>query len=271
MKKKYIIIGILTIIIFTTIIIFITKIKTKEIKQTNQNNEQKQEIIEEKCEMISTPLMTQKKENEHLIYDSKGPITEEKIKTIIDNQLHFLFYKKSYREITNEDLFYRALAALKNKNEFTKEQLNEGLEKTVLKNLKLRHESHYTESGYNYIYEDGIYKLDDSKYKKIDGYNESPIYGEVQSFNENYGIYTINIKYLWIAGNYAPSSILYKNRYDSIKKINRIQIPKNTKCQSKWIKENFNKYKEDLPTYTYSFKEINSDIYLVDYYITDTN
>lgn len=289
MKKNYIIIGILTLlIIILTILILKTKKRTNNIEQVNNNldteikEEVKQEIEEEskeeskeeeKCEAIDTPLMSKTGENGYPIFDSKGPITEEKLKEIIDNQLSFIIYKNNYQEITNKDIFYRALIASKMFSEetFTKEQLNEGLEKTVLSNLKLKHESHYTETGYNYIYENGIYTLDDSNYEHVDAYDEHPIYGEVQSLEENNGIYKINIKYLWVAGNYEPTSNLYKNRYDSRKKINKIQMPNNVKCYSKWLKENFKKYEKDLPTYTYSFKEVNNHIYLVDFYITDNN
>lgn len=283
MKKNYIIIGILTLlIIILTILIFKSKNKTNNIEQVNNNlnteikeevKQETEESKEEKCEAIDNPLLSKKGDNGYPIYDSNGPITEEKLKEIIDNQLSFIIYKNNYQEITNKDLFYEALFAKQNISEktFTKDQLNEGLEKTVLSNLKLRHESHYSDTGYNYIYENGIYTIDDSNYVHIDAYDEHPIYGEVQSLEENNGIYKINIKYLWVAGNYEPTSNLYRNRYDSRKKINKIQIPNNNKCYLKWIKENFSKYENDLPTYTYSFKEINNHIYLVDFYITENN
>ncbi len=208
MKKNYIIIGILTLlIIILTILILKTKKRTNNIEQVNNNlnteikEEVKQEIEEEpkeeeKCEAIDTPLMSKTGENGYPIFDSKGPITEEKLKEIIDNQLSFIIYKNNYQEITNKDIFYRALIASKMFSEetFTKEQLNEGLEKTVLSNLKLRHESHYSDTGYNYIYENGTYTLDDSNYEHVDAYDEHPIYGEVQSVEENNGIYKINRK-----------------------------------------------------------------------------
>ena len=265
MKKNYIIIGILTLlIIILTILIFKSKNKTNNIEQVNNNlnteikEEVKQEIEEEskeeeKCEAIDNPLLSKKGDNGYPIYDSNGPITEEKLKEIIDNQLSFIIYKNNYQEITNKDLFYEALFAKQNISEetFTKDQLNEGLEKTVLSNLKLRHESHYSDTGYNYIYENGIYTIDDSNYVHVDAYDEHPIYGEVQSLVENNGIYKINIKYLWVAGNYEPTTTLYRNRYDARKKINKIQMPNNDKCYLKWIKENFSKYEKDLPTYTY--------------------
>ena len=278
--KKYIIIGISTLLILITSILFLKprKINKPIIEPTNSNinNELKEEVNQEEpqkeiCEEIANPLLTKSQKDGYPIYDSNGPITEEKLKEIIDNQLSFIIYKNNYQEITNKDLFYEALFAKQNISEetFTKDQLNEGLEKTVLSNLKLRHESHYSDIGYSYIYENGIYKIDDSNYVHVDAYDERPIYGEVQSLEENNGIYNINIKYLWIAGNYEPSTTLYRNRYDANKKINKIQMPSNVKCYSKWLKENFKNYTNELPTYTYSFKEVNNHIYLVDFEIID--
>ena len=281
MKRNYIITGIILLIIFSAPIITY-KPKSQKIKQVNNNldteikeevKKEIEEIQEQICEEINSPLLSAKSEEEYHNYDSTGPITEEKVKEIIDKQLSFLIYKNNYQEIINKDLFNEALAdkSLFQKKSFTKEELNNSLEKTVLSNLKLKHESHYSKTSYNYIYENGIYTIDESNYQEIDTYDERPIYGEVQSFEEANGITKISVKYLWVAGNNEPSTILYRNRYDSRKKINKIQIPNNVKCYSKWLKENFKKYEKDLPTYTYAFKEVNNHIYLVDFYITDNN
>ena len=279
--KKYIIIGVTTLfILITSFIVFKPKKINKptiEPVDNDINTEIKEEIKQEQpkeiCEEIAHPLLSKSKEDGFPIHDSTGPITEEKLKEIIDHQLSFLIYKNNYQEISNNNLFYQALMDkdIFEKEAFTKEDLNNSLEKTVLSNLKLRHESHYSDTGYSYIYENGIYTINDSNYQEIDAYDEHPIYGEVQKLEEENGITKIKVKYLWIAGNYEPSTILYRNRYDARKKINKIQMPNNVKCYSKWLKENFKKYEKDLPTYTYAFKEVNNHIYLVDFYITDNN
>lgn len=281
MKKTYIIIAMQILLIISVIIIFKQNKDEKIIEQINNNLniEIKEEIkeetkkIEEECKIINTPLMSKYEENEYPVINSNGPITEDKLKTIIDNQLPFLIYKNNYQEITNEDLFYEALTekSISEKETFTKEEINNILEKTVLSNLKLKHESHYSKTNYNYIYENEIYTIDNSNYKNTNEHDEQPLYGEVQSFEEKNGIYKINIKYLWTTKNNETSTIIYKNRYDAKKKINKIQKPNNTKCETTWIKETLNKYSKELPTYVYSFKEINNHIYLVDYYIKDNN
>lgn len=280
--KKYIIIVTVTLFILITSILIFKQRKKEIINIEPINNEINTEIKEEvkkqiqeieKCEKIDNPLLTPKSENNHPIFDSNGPITEEKLKSIIDNQLSFLVYKNNYQEITNNDIFYRALIAGEKYEEpsFTKDELEDALEKTVLSNLSIKHESHYSKRGYNYIYNDKIYTTDDSNLKHIDAYDEKPIYGEAQEYKEANGIHKISIKYLWIAGDYEPSTTLYRDRYDARKKINKIQMPNNVKCYSKWIKDHFKKYEKDLPTYTYAFKEVNNHIYLVDFYITENN
>ncbi len=263
MKKKFIIIGLITLITIISIILIFKhnkKVTIEPINATNiENIEEQPQKIEEECGPLNYPLLSKRSDDEYPIIDSNGPITEEKLKSIIDYQLSFLIYKNNYQEITNEDLFYEALAVEKiTDTSVSKEKLESALEKTVLGNLKLKHESHNNK----YIYLNGIYTLND-KYRLEDIYDEHPIYGEVQALEEKNGIYTISIKYLWITRN--NESALYKNRYDAIKRINKIQIPDNVKCNSKWMEENFKKYEKKLPTYTYSFKEVNNHIYLVDY------
>ena len=190
--KKYIIIGSITLLILISSIIFLKPKKIEKQSIEPVNSEIKEEIqneieeIKEICEPVDNPLLSKENEDGFPIHDSKGPITEEKLKEIIDHQLAFLIYKNNYQEITNENLFYQAIMDkdIYENETFTKEELNNSLEKTVLSNLKLRHESHYSDNDYNYIYENGIYTKDDSNYKRIDTYDEHPIYGEIQEFKQ---------------------------------------------------------------------------------------
>ena len=181
-KKKIIIISGVSLALIVLLSIIIIKMNTsnktkanntntqnnqQEIQEQNQNEEPAKEEQENtssptKCTYQNihgtygwsrNPLMTKEyNRNGMPKYDSNGPITEEKLKEIIDNQLSFLFYKNNFDEITNEDLFSKAHAYLNyngKDSKFTAAELEEEKKKTVLGYMQLIHESHYYPSGYD--------------------------------------------------------------------------------------------------------------------------
>lgn len=300
-KKKIIIISGVSLALIVLLSIIIIKMNTsnktkanntntqnnqQEIQEQNQNEEPAKEEKQEKSDVLQTneygctnmyvawpthPLMTKEyNKNGMPEYDSNGPITEEKLKEIIDNQLSFLFYKNSVDEITNEDLFYRAHSYLSingKATEFSTNDLEDALSKTVLGNMQLIHESHFNPYGYDYIYDNGNYTRDEESYKHVDAYDEHPVFGKVISFNELNGEYTISVKYLWVSGHYASITEIYRNRQDAIDHNNKIIVPENEKCLAGWADKNFDIYKDELDTYNFVFKEENNHINLVDFYI----
>lgn len=298
-KKKIIIISGVSLALIVLLSIIIIKMNTtnktktnntntqnnqQEIQEQNQNEEPAKEEQENtssptKCTYQNihgtygwsrNPLMTKEyNRNGMPKYDSNGPITEEKLKEIIDNQLSFLFYKNNFDEITNEDLFSKAHAYLNyngKDSKFTAAELEDALSKTVLGYMQLIHESHYYPSGYDYIYDNGIYTRDEESYVHADIIFEEPVFGKVISFTEADGQYTISAKYLWVAGHYKPGNEVYRTRQDAINENNKITI-EGTPCLVDWAYENFDIYKSELDTYNFVFEEVDNHINLIDFYI----
>lgn len=299
-KKKVIIISGASLAFIVLLSVIIIKLNTTNKTKTNNNNgqnnqqeiqeqnqkeepvkEEKQEAQEnanssKKCTYVYTygwpkfPLMTKEyHEYGKPEYNSDGPITEEKLKEIIDNQLSFIFYKNNFDEITNEDLFSRAHIYIDingKDSEFSADELEDALSKTVLGYMQLIHESHYYPSGYDYIYDNGIYTRDEESYVHADIIFEKPVFGKVESFTESDGEYTISVKYLWTAGHYKPGNEVYRNRQDAINENNKITI-EGTHCLVDWAYENFDTYKDELATYNFVFEEVDNHINLIDFYI----